>query len=168
VLHERYREPRVPLLGAITQLLREREVESVSDLLELSGEVLRALARLGFRSVDHWEVRPGGWLPLPEPTHASLDEPVGHLLRALQSGAWATVADSHAFAVRLSGPPDRRVDLVVRRVHPERVHAVTLAFRGRLPAPYPDQVVRAIHSEVQLDRAEVTEAVGTRRARRAR
>jgi hypothetical protein len=102
----------------------------VEGLLRLVASTLHALAARGFSRVDHWEARPGGWLPLPEPAHEKLEEPVGHLLNALESPAWRKVANARSFAVRLSGSGAVRADLTVRRVHRERAHAITLELYG--------------------------------------
>jgi hypothetical protein len=158
VAREHFASGAASFLGSIASALREREVESTADLLELVGGALVALAPLGYRSVDHWEAHPGGWLPLPEPTHASLEEPVSHLVRALGSGAWRPLARSHTFGVRLSGPKIGRIDLTVRRVHRERTHAITAELWGRLKPPTLVSLVRDLHARIPLDRAEVTAA----------
>ncbi len=149
------REPRVPVLRQMEALLREREVVEVGNLLKLAIGMLHALAAHGFQRVDHWEVEPGGWLPLPEPTHDRLTEPVGHLIRALQSDAWKKIANARAFSVRLSGTESYRIDATVRRLHRERVPSLTIELRGRiLNAQVHDLVgalgerLRVLHSRV--------------------
>ena len=166
VEHERYRFERLPLLGPLTSLLREREVESAEDLLQMTGQLLRACTGVGFRRVDHWEARPGGWLPLPEPTHAQLAEPVAHLVRALSDASWAPVGKAHSFAVRLSGPDRLRLDLVVRRVHRERTHAISLDLWGAIQRRVVEDLVVRIHDDLPLVRAEVV-ALETVRPRRS-
>ena len=98
----------MPVLRQFERLLRERSVVEPADLLRLSAGALHACSTRGFRRVDHWEFVPGGWLPLPEPTHASLAEPVGHLLRALSSAEWhgsaLALAGSLAATRKLTGP----------------------------------------------------------------
>jgi hypothetical protein len=136
-------------------LLHEREVVDAEDLLQMVGQVLRALSALGFRRVDHWEAQPGGWLPLPEATHARLVEPVAHLVRALSDPSWAAVGGARAFAARLSGPDDLRLDFVVRRVHRERTHAISIDLWGSIPPRKVDAVVLGLHSQIPLARAEV-------------
>ncbi|MCI4373868.1 MAG: hypothetical protein L3K02_09565, partial [Thermoplasmata archaeon] len=165
-VHEGYRAERLSLLAPLTTLLHEREVESTEDLLQLTGQLLRALTGAGFRRVDHWEARPGGWLPLPEATHAQLAEPVSHLVRALSDEAWAPVGKAHSFAARLSGPDRLRVDLVVRRVHRERLHAVSLELWGTVPRRAVEDLVVRVHDVLPLVRAEVV-AVETVRPRRS-
>ena len=102
----------------------------------MTAQVFRAVAAVGFRQVDHWEARPGGWLPLPEAAHTRLAEPVAHLVRALSDPAWASVGQARRFAARLSGPDRVRLDIVVRRVHRERVHAVSLDLGGRITSGF--------------------------------
>jgi len=120
----------VPVLRQIESFLREQEVEEHGSLVLRTGELLDVLSSLGFRRVDHWEVDPGGWLPLPEATHAGRTEPVGHLIHALQSPAWRYLADARAFAVRASSAEGRRVDAVVLHRHREREHSITLDLWG--------------------------------------
>lgn len=130
LVHEAFRRSGLPFVRRLEAIFREREVVEVEGLLRLSAAVLHALASRGFTRVDHWEVRPGGWLPLPEPAHERLEEPVGHLLHALKSEAWKKVAGANSFAFRLSGPEDLRADVSVRRVHREWGHAITVELRG--------------------------------------
>jgi len=130
LVHEAFRRTRFPFLQRLEAVFQEREVFEVEGLVRLVATVLHLLAAQGFSRVDHWEVRPGGWLPLPEPAHERLAEPVGHLLNALESSAWRRVATSRSFSVRLSGKGDLRADVRVRRVHRERGHAITLELIG--------------------------------------
>jgi len=120
----------VPVLRQIESFLREQEVEEQGSLLLRAGELLDVLSSLGFRRVDHWEVDPGGWLPLPEATHAGRTEPVDHLIRALKSPAWKYLADARAFSVRVSSHEGRRADAVVLHRHREREHSITLDLWG--------------------------------------
>ncbi|HYA11284.1 MAG TPA: hypothetical protein VEH10_06425 [Thermoplasmata archaeon] len=128
--HELLKPSPLPVLRQIAALLREQEVEEQGSVLVRVGELLDELASLGFRRVDHWEVDPGGWLPLPEATHAGLAEPVDHLLRALKSPAWRFLAESRAFSVRLSAEDGRRADAVVLHLHREREHSITVDLWG--------------------------------------
>jgi hypothetical protein len=153
--HERLAAPTVPLLGEFERLFRERPVVEHDDLLRLSGEALHAFAQRGFTRVDHWEIEPGGWLPLPEPTHVSLAEPVGHLARALKSEAWRPFALARVFAVRLSGHPKIRADLEVHRVHRERGHSITIDLRGWISGKDLEGVVRAIRERLPVLRTTV-------------
>ncbi len=124
--HELLRPSVIPILRQIEALLREQEVEEQGSLLVRSAELLHALGETGFGRVDHWEISPGGWLPLPEPAHRGTTEPVGHLLRALESRAWAPLAHATSFAVRLSDPNGRRADARVLRLHREREHSISV------------------------------------------
>jgi hypothetical protein len=155
--HELLREPAIPLLRQFERLLRERSVVEQGDLLRLSAGALHACSVRGFSRVDHWEIDPGGWLPLPEPTHASLAEPVGHLVRALDSVEWRRLASANEFSVRLSGHPKIRADLVVRRVHRERGHTVTVNLRGWIVKRDLDGLARALRERLPVLRAAVTE-----------
>jgi hypothetical protein len=155
--HELLREPAIPVLRQFERLLRERSVEEQGDLMRLSAGALHAFSALGFSRVDHWEVDPGGWLPLPEPTHSSLVEPVGHLRRALQSVEWRRLSSARGFSVRLSGHPKMRADLVVRRIHRERGHSVTVDLRGSIAERELMGLVRGLRERLPVLRAMVTE-----------
>lgn len=124
--------PGIPGLNSIQRLFRERELEESADLVVLGGVALHAFSSQGFRRVDHWEVSPGGWLPLPGHSKASRpgEETVGELLKALESGAWKSVAGARTFAVRLSDTAGNRADVVVRRVHRQRRHSISLDLWG--------------------------------------
>jgi len=148
--HEQLERPRIPLLQQLEGLLRERSVVERGDLLRLSAAALHALAGRGFSRVDHWQVEPGGWLPLPEPTHARLAEPVGHLLRALASPAWSRLAEAREFSVRLSGKLKFRADLVVRRVHRERGHSLTIELRGSITPREVEGLVHALRGHLPV------------------
>ena len=165
VEHEGYRAEPLALLGPLTSLLHEREVESTEDLLQMTGQLLRALSGAGFRRVDHWEARPGGWLPLPEPTHVRLAEPVAHLVHALSDESWAPVGRARSFAARLSGPDRLRLDFVVRRLHRERSHALSFDLWGTIPRRFVEDLVVRVHDALPLVRAEVV-AYETVRPRR--
>ncbi len=128
--HELLKPSSVPLLRQVESWLREQEVEEQGSLLVRAGELLDELGAEGYDRVDHWEVDPGGWLPLPEAEHAGRIEPVGHLVKALRNPAWGVFARARAFSVRLSGDDGRRVDARVLRLHREREHSICLDLWG--------------------------------------
>ncbi len=155
--HEVVRDVGLPVFRQMEALIRERQVVEIGDLLRLVGESLHALSARGFTRVDHWEVEPGGWLPLPEATHPGLVEPVGHMLRALRDDRWKHLTGARSFAVRLSGRPAFRADLVVRRVHRERTHAVSLDLWGKIRPTDVKDVVSALRTRLPVLRSQVTE-----------
>lgn len=150
------RDAGLPVFRRMEALIRERQVVEVGDLLRLTGEALHALAAEGFSRVDHWEVDPGGWLPLPEETHPGIVEPLGHMLRALRDDRWHHLAGARAFSVRLSGRTLFRVDLTVRRVHRERTHSVSLDLWGTVRRSDVRDVVAAIRTRLPVLRSAVT------------
>jgi hypothetical protein len=154
LVHEAFRRQGLPFVQRLESVFREREVVEVEGLLRLTAAVLHALAVRGFSRVDHWEVRPGGWLPLPEPAHEQLTEPVGHLLNALRSEAWKRVANARAFALRLSGSGDLRADVTVRRVHRERGHAITLELFGPISEREVEAIVRELREDLAVARVQ--------------
>jgi len=151
------REPGLPVFRQVEALLREREVVEVGNLLRLTAGVLHALSAFGFRRVDHWEVEPGGWLPLPEASHSKIEEPVGHFLRALESDDWKGLRARRAFSVRVSGLRDVRADFVARRVHRERRHSLSLDLWGNFQRGRVKDLVAALQARLRVLRAEVTE-----------
>lgn len=154
---ESVRMPTFAVLDRLESLLKEREIVEGADLLRLAAQALHAFAGLGFRRVDHWEVEPGGWLPLPEASHAELIEPLGHLLRALENPGWKGLAARRAFSVRLSGAAGYRADLVVRRMHRERRHAVSIDLRGRITRSQVRDVAAALARRLPVLRVVVSE-----------
>jgi hypothetical protein len=163
--HEELRTVGIPVLEQLEGLLRERSVVEQGDLLRLSAAALHACATRGFSRVDHWQIDPGGWLPLPEPTHRTLAEPVGHLLRALESDAWQRLALAREFSVRLSGAAKFHADLVVRRVHRERGHSLTVELRGTITKRELEALVRALRARLPVLRTRV-DAFSYRRSSR--
>jgi hypothetical protein len=154
--HERLASPSIPIFQQLEALVREQRVVEAEDLLRSTALLLHALSARGFRTVYHWEVRPGGWLPLPEPTHPGKVEPVGHLLKALESDQWRAVATAREFAVRLAGG-STRVDATVRRVHRERGHSISLELRGRLTQRDLHAMVDGLRDRLPVLRARVSE-----------
>ena len=142
--HELLRPSGVPVIRQIEAWLKEQEVEEQGSLLVRAGELLDELGALGYAHVDHWEVEPGGWLPLPEAAHAGKFEPVGHLVRALKSPAWIAVGQARGFGFRLSASNGRRVDARVLRLHREREHSITLDLWGPPSSAEVRRVVSAV------------------------
>ncbi|HUJ78218.1 MAG TPA: hypothetical protein VLX64_04335 [Thermoplasmata archaeon] len=145
-------------LGEIRAFLRDRNVEESESLLDLAAAMLHALKECGFSRVDHWEVEPGGWLPLPEAVHPGIEEPVGHLLKALASDRWQELATATAFSVRLSGTGDQRADAILRRRHREREHSLTLELRGHIPSYDAHRIVHTLRARLAVLRSQVTES----------
>lgn len=155
--HEALAPTRLPFLRQIEDWLKEREVEEHESLVVLAAGMLHALSTLGYRRVDHWEVEPGGWLPLPEATHPGLIEPVGHLIRALTSERWSVLSKARRFAVRLSAPDGRRADAILRRVHREQDHTLTVELKGHIQQREIPRTVKAVRERLSVVRARVGE-----------
>lgn len=152
LVHEAFRRRGVPFLHRLEAVFREQEVVEVEGLLRPAAMVLHVLGSQGYSRVDHWEVRPGGWLPLPEPAHERLTEPVGHLLHALESDAWKRVVDARSFAARLSGTGETRADVTVRRVHREHAHAITVELFGPVSEGELHRIEHALREELSIAR----------------
>lgn len=154
--HERLAVPPADVFRRLEAFFQEQEVVGGEGVLRTTALLLHALSARGFRQVDHWEAEPGGWLPLPERTHRGPREPVGHLLRALENAQWKTVDAARSFSVRLSGSEGNRLDAVVRRVHRERSHSLTLEWRGRFRRTELVALLDAVHARLPVLRARVT------------
>ena len=152
LVHEAFQRGGRAWLHRLEAIFREREVVEVEGLLRLVARMLEALAPHGFSRVDHWEVHPGGWLPLPEPAHERLTEPVGHLLNALRSDAWKRISGARAFSVRLSGSGEVRADLTVRRVHREHGHGATIELYGPITERDLASIERSLRNQVSIVR----------------
>ena len=139
-----------PAARRVDAMLRERNVTQNADLLVLSVETLHALAARRFRWVDHWEVSPGGWLPLPvRRSLARTDlEPVGDLLNVLEGSALTSVVRARRFAVRLSDLQGDRADVVIRRLRKPSEYALALDLRGRLTKESVEEFTGALTSRL--------------------
>lgn len=123
-----------PASDAIAGLFRERKIVEPGTLVVLAAGALHALAARRFRRVDHWETSPGGWLPPPtRPEVPQDEEPVGHLIDALEGDSGQAVRLARSFSARVSDGSGNQVDLTVRRVHRERRHAISLDLWGNWP-----------------------------------
>jgi hypothetical protein len=128
-------EPKDPAgvapLERLAEWLHAKKIVEAGTLIVLAAATLHALSARGFRRVEQWDVSPGGSLPAPAAgTDPDAEEPVGHLLKALEADAGASVGSADSFSARLSDQSGGHVDVVVRRVHAERGHGLTLDLHG--------------------------------------
>lgn len=150
-------DPKVPVLERLEEVLGIQEVVESADLIRLTGGTLHALSARGFRRVDHWEVSPGGWLPLPEPSaRPGTDEPVGQLLAALASDEWRSLAQARSFSVRLSALQGKHADVVVRRTHRPGHHSLSLDLRGVWTREEVAGVRGALAERLPVEHSEIT------------
>jgi hypothetical protein len=146
-----------PLLERLAGFLNERKIVEKGSLILLSAAALHAVASRRFRRVDHWEVAPGGWLPPPRPgKDPEGREPVGDLLEALESGAWSTVGSARTFSARLSDLSGNHVDFVIRRVHRERRHAMSIDLWGSWTQANVNELKGAVSSRLPVVRTTLT------------
>ncbi len=118
-----------PHLQQVERALSRAQVARTPDLVLLTIGTLHALSARRFRQIDHWEVSPGGWLPLPaEKSRRGSNEPVGDLLAVLEGDGASPLLKARSFAARLSDQQGHRVDVVVRRT--QRRHAISLDLNG--------------------------------------
>lgn len=145
-----------PVVRRIEKALKEREVEESPDLWKLTGAVLHGFSAVGFLRIFHWEADPGGWLPLPDGGSPRPETPLGQFLRALESSPWKATAGARSIALRLGARGNLHADIVIRRVHRERRHAISLDLRGLFPESTIHDVVGALHERIPLQKANVT------------
>lgn len=155
--HELPAASRLPFLEELGAILRERRIEDRDSLAELAAALLNALSTQGFSRVDHWEIDPGGWLPLPEIALTGNGTPVDHLLRTFRGGHADDLARALGFLVRLSGEGEWRADAVLRRIHRERDHTLSVDLWGRFDAHDAHQVITALKERLQVVRVQITE-----------
>jgi hypothetical protein len=145
-----------PLLERLAQRLKERRIVEKANLVQLAAATLHALSSQGFRRVDHWEIDPGGWLPLPaQLKHRDAEEPVGDLLNLLESGTWSSIALARSFSARMSDFSGGRADVVVRRVHRLR-HALTLKVWRTMTKGQVEDLKGAIDGRLPVARSTIT------------
>lgn len=142
-------------LRRFEKMLRERNIEEGDDLLRLVASALHAFSATGYGRVNHWELTPGGWLPLPGDPKADGVEPLGLLLKALESKEWEPSAMAREFAVRLSGGGNR-ADLVVRRSHRERRHSMTIDLYGSISSAHVHALIGALRERLPVASSNVT------------
>ncbi len=142
-------------LRRLERILKERNIEEGDDLLRLVGRTLHAFSAAGYGRVNHWELVPGGWLPLPgDPTGTGV-EPLGLLLKALDSEQWKPFSTAREFSVRLSGEGNR-ADLTVRRTHRERRHSMTVDLYGSVTSADVHALVGKLRERLPVARSDVT------------
>jgi hypothetical protein len=147
----------VPALEQLAGLLREGKIVEQGTMIEMAGAALHALAARRFRRVDHWEVAPGGWLPPPESSKDPEDsEPVGELLKTLESGRLPTKSAIASFSARLSNLSGARVDMILRHVHREGRHALSLDLWGAWSPADVKALEGAISTRLPVVRSEMT------------
>jgi hypothetical protein len=145
-----------PLLERLALRLKERRIVEKGSLVQLSAATLHALSSEGFRRVDHWEIEPGGWLPLPtQPEDPGAEEPVGDLIKLLESGTWSSIASARSFSARMSDFSGGRADVIVRRVHRFR-HALTLKVWRTMTKGQVEDLKGAIDGRLPVSRSTLT------------
>ncbi len=139
-----------PVLRRFESVLREREVVEGNDLWAIAARCLHAFAAAGYQFVDRWSAEPGGELELPGRHRGRRVEPVGHLLRAVQSPEWAGFAGAKVFSVHLTGSKAAVADVEVRRVHRERRHAIRIDLNGLITPAQVERLAGAVRERLPV------------------
>ncbi|MGI0131917.1 MAG: hypothetical protein ACREDK_02290 [Thermoplasmata archaeon] len=150
------RTSNLPVLREIEDALREAEVQELGSLISLTGGALHGFAAAGYRQVDHWEIRPGGWLPLHHLPKGPQAVGVGLLLEAMKLRNWDKVEKAREFAGRLSGPGGRRLEFILRRVHRERRHSLSIDLFEPGTVEHVREVVAALSRHLPVLHSSVT------------
>jgi hypothetical protein len=146
----------VPLLERLARHLKERRIVERGTLVQLTAATLHALTSQGFRRVDHWEIEPGGWLPLPAPLKdPGAEEPVADLLELLESSTGSSIASARSFSARMSDFSGGRAEVIVRRVHRFR-HALTLKVWRTMTKGQVQDLRDAIDGRLPVSRSTMT------------
>lgn len=138
---------------------REQELIEKGDLWGIVARCLHAFSAAGFQFVERWETEPGGPLELPGRHRGRRIEPVGHLLRAVQSPEWAGRAAADTFLVQLSGNQAARADLRVRRVHRQRHHAISVDLNGLVTHAELERLLGALRERLDVRTADITKVM---------
>jgi hypothetical protein len=146
-----------PTAEALRRVVDRKQLEAGSDMVHLAAAALHAMSARQFRWIDHWEVRPGGWLPLPDRKNRTGDEePIGNLVDALESDAWAPAARARSFSVRLTDHAGDRADIVLRRVPRLGRHSITLDLWGHWTRESAGEVVASLSSRLPVRSSKMT------------
>lgn len=146
-----------PWFSELKVVLEHQKIEEGAEIVHMVAAVLHGMSARRFKWIDHWEVHPGGWLPLPDRKNRDAgEEPVGVLLSALERDDCPPVAKAHEFSVRLSDHQGDRADVVVRRPPHLGHHGITLDLWGKWTGESAEDVVAAIHSRLPLNHATLT------------
>ena len=146
----------LPILRQLEDALREAEVHEMGSLVVLAGGALHGFSSAGYQYVDHWEVRPGGWLPLHHLPRSPQAVGVGALLQAMRLKEWKTAEGAREFAARLRGGDGRRLEFVLRRIHRERRHSLSIDLHGSFPPQHLHDVVAALGRHLPVLHSNVT------------
>ena len=140
----------------VEALLRERPVVEATDLRPTVAQLLHGLARSGFSRVDRWTLEPGGDQAVPGATDDPSQAPIGAVRKALDGAAGQPVRAARRLRLELEGSGGNRAEVVVRRLHRERRHTLSLDLRGRWAQSAVKDVVAALRERLPVARSEVT------------
>ncbi len=144
------------IVRQLEALVREREVVESADLLGLAGRLLHALSAAGFSRVEAWSVQPNVALPSPAAGRDRPKAPGGPRMAAHRGAQGASREAPRAFGVSLTEPGPNRAEAVLRRVHRERRHSLSLDLRGTIPDPKLKEIVAAVRERLPVRRSAVT------------
>jgi len=146
-----------PWFSELKVVLERKNIDQGDEIVHRAAGVLHGMSARRFKWIDHWEVHPGGWLPLPgRKNRDEGEEPVGTLLAALDRDDCPPVSKAHELSVRLSDHQGDRADVIVRRSPHIGHHAITLDLFGKWTGDTAEDVIGSIHTRLPMAHAELT------------
>jgi len=147
----------LPALQRLEQILGVRPIHEAAGLLRLAGGTLHAFSARGFRTVDHWELSPGGPLPVPpRSARPRKEETLGHLAKAVESDESGAFARARSLSVRVSDFHGNHAEVTVRQVHRQHRAAISLDLRGFWTREDLDGLKGALSERVPVLRSTVS------------
>jgi hypothetical protein len=141
----------------IETALAGKETVEGWNLLRLAAGALHAMSARRFRWIEEWTIHPGGALAQPEgKADEDSEQPVGDLLKALEAGAGTSESKARSFAVKLTDRRGNRAELVLRRVHRGREHALRLDLWGLWTKETLNDVIGSLASRLPVTRSTLT------------
>jgi len=144
-----------PWMEELKEVIERKKLEEGGDLVHLTAATLHGMAARRFKWIDHWEVHPGGWLPLSSHKDEG-EEAIGPLLSALESDQCPPVDKAKEFSVRLSDHAGDRADVTVRRPPHVGHHSITLDLWGKWTGESAEDVVGSLGSRLPVRSATMT------------
>lgn len=146
------------LLRPLEHALGELPVRERGSLAELARAVLHGFSAAGYQGVTSWKAGRIGSPARPDREAASPPRRVGEVLTDLSGRTDPSLGRARQFSARLRGTGDRRAVVVLRRIHRERRHSLTVDLSGTFQREEVHALVAALHRHLPVRSAVVTRA----------